>query len=199
MCSGCVCSEQARTGELAHFPLTLASRPLLVGQSLGPLIFAGCTSIHDHFPGGVEDLTGRYAGWGPEVGSLVTAQWLRTDLGQKRCAEVRSRMKLSRSRAGKAEFKGNGELRNMSLATRLLKNQPGLSSAQTLFRIFLNVTRSTVLGPFLPHLPTYSLLRHTDSPAFPLTRILQPSLFSSLLGSPSLDRNGHNLFQSLGF
>lgn len=140
-----------------------------------------------HFPGGVEDHTDRYSGWRLEVGSLVTAQWLRTESGQKRCAEVRSSMKLSRSRAGKAEFKGNGELRNMTLATRLLKNQQGLSSAQTLFRIFLNVTRSTILGPFLPHLPTYSLLRHTDSPAFPQTHICQLSLFSSLLGSPSLD------------
>lgn len=73
----------------------------------------------------MEDHIGRYSGWRLEVGSLVTAQGFRTESGQKRCAEVRSSMKLGRSRAGKAEqeFKGNGDRRNMTLATRLLKNQ----------------------------------------------------------------------------
>lgn len=86
----------------------------------------GCRSIYDHFPEDAEGHIDRYSGWRLTADSLVTARWFM----DKRCAEVRSSMKLCRSGLGKAEqeVKGSRELRRMSAATPLLKNQQGFSS-----------------------------------------------------------------------
>ena len=41
---------QTKTGQIAHCPLVLANRALLVGQSLGPPIFVGRRAIMSIFP-----------------------------------------------------------------------------------------------------------------------------------------------------
>lgn len=88
------------------------------------------------------------------------------------CTGYRSSTKLCRPRA-EQEVKGNRELSSMSPVTPLFKNQPGLSSTQTLLRIILNVTLPPpVCSCTLAYLP------------FPRDTSFSSRLFSSHLGIP---------------